>query len=109
MAGRSFAVGHYYFICEAKRKNVERYAYIYDSRGVQAALHYDETEGKPNGLDQPPEMTEQRRKDRVSFEVGANNFAIDMLEKLGVAGVRLCRLDVRSGRCRWAAWCRVFP
>lgn len=79
------SLGHYYFICEAKRKNVERYAYIYDSRGVQAALHYYETEGKPNGLDQPPEMTEQRRKDRVSFEVGANNFAIDMLEKLGVA------------------------
>ncbi len=89
-ASRAFMVlhslGHYYFICEAKRKNIERYAYIYDSRGVQAALHYYETEGKPNGLDQPPEMTEQRRKDRVSFEVGANNFAIDMLSRLGISG-----------------------
>lgn len=88
-ASRAFMVlhslGHYYFISEAKRKNIERYAYIYDSRGKQAALHYYETEGQPNGLDQPPEMTEQRRKDRVSFEVGANNFAVDMLAQLGIA------------------------
>lgn len=86
-ASRAFMVlhslGHYYFICEARRKNIERYSYIYDLRGVQAALHYYETEGQPNGLDAPPEMTEQRRKDRVSFEVGANNFAMAMLVRLG--------------------------
>lgn len=79
------SLGHYYFISEAKRKNIERYAYIYDSRGVQGALHYYEIQDKPNGLDQPPEMTAQRHKDRVSFEVGANNFAIDMLASLGIA------------------------
>lgn len=77
------SLGHYYFICEAKRKNIERYAYIYDLRGVQSALHYYETEGQSNALDAPPEMTEQRRKDRVSFEVGANNFAIDLLSRIG--------------------------
>lgn len=77
------SLGHYYFICEAKRKNIERYAYIYDLRGVQSALHYYETEGQPNALDTPPEMTAQRRKDRVSFEVGANNFAIDLLSRIG--------------------------
>jgi len=77
------SLGHYYFICEAKRKNIERYAYIYDLRGVQSALHYYETEGQSNALDTPPEMTEQRRKDRVSFEVGANNFAIDLLSRIG--------------------------
>ncbi len=66
------SLGHYYFICEAKRKNIERYAYIYDLRGVQAALHYYEHEGSANGLDAPPEMTDEKRKDRVSFEVGAN-------------------------------------
>ena len=86
-ASRTFMVlhslGHYYFICEAKRKQIERYSYIYDLRGVQAALHYYETEGQPNGLEQPPEMTEQRRKDRVSFEIGANNFAMHMLSKIG--------------------------
>jgi|GEM_PF-3518545 hypothetical protein len=77
------SLGHYYFICEAKRKNIERYAYIYDLRGVQSALHYYETEGQSNALDTPPEMTVQRRKDRVSFEVGANNFAIDLLSRIG--------------------------
>jgi hypothetical protein len=76
-------LGHYYFICEAKRKNVERYAYIYDLRGVQAALHYYETEGRPNGLDQPVQMTEQRRNDRISFEVSANNFATNLLHQIG--------------------------
>lgn len=83
---RSFMIlhslGHYYFICEARRRNVERYAYIYDLRGVQAALHYYEQEGAANGLEAPPEMTEQKRKDRVSFEIGANNFAIEMLRSL---------------------------
>ncbi|MFE8644825.1 hypothetical protein ACFX58_07040 [Sphingomonas sp. NCPPB 2930] len=86
-ASRAFMVlhslGHYYFICEARRKNIERYAYIYDLRGVQSALHYYETEGQPSGLEQPPEMTDQRRKDRVSFEVGANNFAISLLRTIG--------------------------
>lgn len=86
-ASRTFMVlhslGHYYFICEAKRKQIERYSYIYDLRGVQAALHYYETQGQPNALEQPPEMTEQRRKDRVSFEIGANNFAMDMLARIG--------------------------
>jgi hypothetical protein len=77
------SLGHYYFICEAKRKKIERYSYIYDLRGVQAALHYYETEGQGSGLDAPPPMTDDRRKDRVSFEVGANNFAIDLLSALG--------------------------
>ncbi|MBB2172941.1 hypothetical protein [Gluconacetobacter asukensis] len=81
------SLGHYYFICEAKRKNVERYSYIYDLRGVQAALHYYETEGQANGLEAPPEMTEQKRKDRVSFEIGANNFAIDLMRTLGLENV----------------------
>ena len=79
------SLGHYYFICEAKRKNIERYAYIYDLRGVQAALHYYEHEGSANGLDAPPEMTDEKRKDRVSFEVGANNFAVEMLRSLGLS------------------------
>lgn len=79
------SLGHYYFICEAKRKNIERYAYIYDLRGVQAALHYYEHEGSGNGLDAPPEMTDEKRKDRVSFEVGANNFAVEMLRSLGLS------------------------
>ena len=79
------SLGHYYFICEAKRKNIERYAYIYDLRGVQAALHYYEHEGSASGLDAPPEMTDAKRKDRVSFEVGANNFAVEMLRSLGLS------------------------
>ncbi|AMK18909.1 hypothetical protein [Sphingobium sp. MI1205] len=79
------SLGHYYFICEAKSKNIERYAYIYDLRGVQAALHYYEHEGSANGLDAPPEMTDEKRKDRVSFEVGANNFAVEMLRSLGLS------------------------
>lgn len=86
-ASRTFMVlhslGHCYFICEARRKQIERYAYIYDLRGVQSALHYYETAGQPNALDSPPEMTEQRRRDRVSFEVGANNFAIELLLRMG--------------------------
>lgn len=81
------SLGHYYFICEAKRKNIERYSYIYDLRGVQAALHYYETEGQANGLEAPPEMTAQKRKDRVSFEIGANNFAIDLMKSLGLEDV----------------------
>ncbi|WP_374422273.1 hypothetical protein [Chromobacterium sp.] len=86
-ASRAFMIlhslGHYFFICAAKRKNIERYSYIYDLRGVQAALHYYETAGQSNGLDEPPPMTEQRRKDRVSFEVGANRFAADLLAHIG--------------------------
>lgn len=78
-----YSLGHYYFISEAKRKAVERYAYIYDLRGVQAALHYYETAGKPNGLDKPSPMTEDRRKDRISFEVSANKFAADLLKHIG--------------------------
>jgi hypothetical protein len=86
------SLGHYFFICEAKRKGIERYAYIYDLRGVQSALHYYETEGQANGLDAPPEMTDQKRKDRVSFEVGANNFAIDLIRHLGFdKGARVVR------------------
>lgn len=79
------SLGHYFFICAAKDKKIERYAYIYDLRGVQSALHYYETEGQANGLDAPPEMTDQKRKDRVSFEVGANNFATDLLRHIGFA------------------------
>ncbi|KMN76596.1 hypothetical protein VK98_20535 [Chromobacterium sp. LK11] len=86
-ASRAFMIlhslGHYFFICAAKRKNIERYDYIYDLRGVQTALHYYETAGQGSGLDQPPPMTEQKRKDRVSFEVGANRFAADLLADIG--------------------------
>lgn len=78
------SLGHYYFICEAKRKSIERYAYIYDLKGVQSALHYYETAEGDNALTNPPEMTEQRRKDRISFEIGANNFAVDLLEHIGL-------------------------
>lgn len=77
------SLGHYYFICEARRKNIDRHAYIYDLSGQQAALHYYETEAQPNGLECPSPMTDQRRRDGVSFEVGANNFAEQMLVTLG--------------------------
>ncbi|UGA36832.1 hypothetical protein JOS77_21795 [Chromobacterium haemolyticum] len=86
-ASRAFMIlhslGHYIFICAAKRKNIKRYDYIYDLRGVQTALHYYETAGQGSGLDQPPPMTAQKRKDRVSFEVGANRFAADLLADIG--------------------------
>ena len=74
------SLGHYFFICVAKRKNIERYSYIYDLRGVQAALLL---RAGQSGLDEPPPMTEQRRKDRVSAEVGANRFAADLLAHIG--------------------------
>jgi hypothetical protein len=74
------SIGHYYFITSAKRKNYDRYAYIYDQEGREAtALHIYEHLGHA-----PHAVTEKMKQDRISFEIGANNFGREFLKHTGM-------------------------
>ncbi|AUX21184.1 hypothetical protein SOCEGT47_016630 [Sorangium cellulosum] len=74
------SLGHYYFISNAKRKKNTRYEYIYDKEGTDAPnLHLYKNLGE-----EPRVVTDKMRKDRIDFEVGANNFGIELLRHLGM-------------------------
>lgn len=75
------SLGHYYFISNAKKVKNTRYEYIYDKVGKDSPnLHLYNNLGED-----PRVVTDQMRKDRIDFEVGANNFGIEFLKHLDMA------------------------
>jgi hypothetical protein len=74
------SLGHYYFISSAKRLDNERYEYIYDKAGREAiALHLYGALGE-----EPHVVTSKMRRDRIDFEIGANNFGIELAKFIGM-------------------------
>ncbi|WP_394826121.1 hypothetical protein [Pendulispora albinea] len=71
------SLGHYYFISAANRSGNDRYRYIYDSSDRQGALHIYETKNLHGS-------SQKLRRDRIDFELGANNFAQDLLRYVGL-------------------------
>jgi hypothetical protein len=75
------SLGHYYFISRAKKVGVKRFEYIYDKEGMEGGAivkQYGELGegGRP--------VSRKMRTDRVAFEIGANNYGIEMLEAVGL-------------------------
>jgi hypothetical protein len=84
-------IGHYYFITNAVRKGVKRYEHIYDTF-ENANLHvydtifndHDKAERRKDGYNERGTVPERVRIDRTVFEVGANKYAIHVLDFLGM-------------------------
>jgi hypothetical protein len=84
-------IGHYYFITNAVRMGVRRYEHIYDTF-ENANLHvydtifndHDSAEHRKTGDYELGTVPEKIRIDRTVFEVGANNYAMHVLEFLGM-------------------------
>ncbi|MER9313277.1 hypothetical protein NKI51_29045 [Mesorhizobium australicum] len=82
-------IGHYYFITNAVRKGVRRYEHIYDTF-ENANLHvydtifndHDSIEHRKRAEYEFGTVPEKIRIDRTVFEVGANNYAIHVLQFL---------------------------
>jgi hypothetical protein len=84
-------VGHYHFMTSASRKGVRRYEPIYSTFG-NASLHvYEESEARSDvagsvnaGSGDFVEITDEIRVNRILFEMGANKYAILILDYLGM-------------------------
>lgn len=75
------SLGHYYFISQAKKVGVKRFEYIYDKEGMEGGAsvkQYGELgeKGRP--------VSKKMRTDRIAFEIGANNYGVEMLKAVGL-------------------------
>lgn len=88
-------VGHYFFVTNAVRKGVRRYEHIYDTF-ENTNLHvydtifkqHDKLERRKEGQYELGSVPERIRIDRTVFEVGANNYAMHILDFLGMAHLK---------------------